>query len=168
MGGVCSSPRNGRFRIDRSGKGLGGGINNAEPRSRKFVQAGGSTIGSATAAGSIVTSHRPFGQVDLRIFAFSGSDVILLVMLHPHAAQCPTKAGASIATTKCSQAKHTSSRSRCIASLAGNSNTLLAIAWIKEIARLNRAGGVAPLIFALYSAVSRSTYCDSVSPSSFG
>jgi hypothetical protein len=40
MGGVCGSPRSGRFRIDRSGKGLGGGINNAEPQIKK-VRSGG-------------------------------------------------------------------------------------------------------------------------------
>ena len=53
---------------------------------KKVRQVDGGAIGSATAAGSIVTSHRFFGQVLLRIFAFSGSDVILLLP-HPHAAQ---------------------------------------------------------------------------------
>ena len=166
VGGMSSGPRNGRFRIDRSRKGLGGGLGPAEPLNKKDRYCSGGAIGSATAAGSIVTSHRFLGQVLLSIFAFSGRLVILLLP-HPHAAQCPTCSGASNATTKCSQAKHTSSRSRCIASLAGTSNTLLAIAWIKVTARLNRAGGVASLIFALYSAVSLSTYSSCVSPSSF-
>ena len=35
MGGVCSSPRYGRFRIDRSRKGRCGGINNAPPQIKK-------------------------------------------------------------------------------------------------------------------------------------
>ena len=87
MGGVCSSPTNGRFRIDRRRKGLGGGLGPAEPQIKKVRQLDGGAIGSATAAGSIVTSHRFFGQVLLRIFAFSGSDVNLLLLLHPHAAQ---------------------------------------------------------------------------------
>ena len=84
MGGMSSSPRNGRFRIDRRRKGLGGGLGPAEPLNKKVRQAGGSTIGSEIAFES--ASHFCFEQVDLRIFAFSASDDNLFFE-HPHAAQ---------------------------------------------------------------------------------
>jgi len=78
MGGVCSSPRNGRFRIDRSKK---GGAEVSSPRTapvKKVRYCGGGAIGSATAAGSTVRSHRFFGQVDLRIFDFTDNEVYWL------------------------------------------------------------------------------------------
>ena len=62
MGGVCSSPRNGRFRIDRSKKGLGGGIKQRRAPDKKVCQAGGlGTIVNAT--------HFPLGQVAAGIVA---------------------------------------------------------------------------------------------------
>ena len=112
-------------------------------------------------------SHLPLGHVAAsEIFAL---DAMLdsLFFEHPQAPQCPTCSGWSIETWKCLHEKHMLSRWACNASLAGTSNALLAIARIKVTARSNNAGGVASLIFALYSSVNRCTYSDSVSPSNF-
>ena len=84
MGGVCSSPRNGRFRIDRSRKGLGGGLGPAEPQIKKVRQLDGGAIGSGIALGS--ASHFCLGQVDFKIIAFCGR-LVDFDLPHPHAAQ---------------------------------------------------------------------------------
>jgi hypothetical protein len=85
VGGVCSSPTNGRFRIDRSKKGRCGGINNAPPQIKKVRQAGGlGTIFKAT--------HLPFGQVAAGIVAFVDNS-LLAQRGHLQALQCPTFVG---------------------------------------------------------------------------